>query len=173
MNLPDWENWVIDTLRRRSLTEPPERVLERAYAIPARRRGLPQWFAAAAVLIVAVSATIVLTPRRAPSLPAGPVDSVVRSGEVTLIEPVGILERMPSTFAWENIEEAVSYRLRILAVDDTVLFEQTAKHSPVELPEAVAVTLHAAVTYAWQVDAFDATGALVGQSQPTRFEVRR
>jgi len=172
MNTSDWENWAIETLRRRSLTEPPEHVLKRAYAIAARRRSLPRWFAAAAMLTVAVTGGFLLTQRRAPSLPAVPVDSTVRSGEVTLIEPAGTLERMPSTFSWNDVDGAVSYRLQILAVDDSVLFERTTDGTSVELPDAIALTLHAAVTYTWQVDAFDGGGALVARSQPTRFEVR-
>ena len=76
------------------------------------------------------------------------------------------------TFAWEPDERAASYRVRLLAVDDRVLFERTTERTALELPDATAATLHAAVTYTWQVDAFDAGGALVARSQPTRFEIR-
>ncbi len=172
MNTSDWQDWAIETLRRQSLSEPPEHVLKRAYAIAARRRSLPRWLAAAAMLTVAIAGGLLLTQRRAPSLPTAPVDSTLRSGEVTLIEPVGTLERMPPTFSWKNVDGAASYRLRILAVDDAVLFERTTDGTSVELPDATAATLHAAVTYTWQVDALDAGGALVARSQPARFEVR-
>lgn len=172
MNTPDWDNWAIETLRRRNLTEPPDHVLERAYTIGARRRNLPRWFAAAAVLAVTVTAGILMTERQAPSLPSVPLDSTVRSGELTVIEPVGELNRMPTTFAWEPHERAASYRVRLLAVDDRVLFEGTTDRTTLELPDATAATLHAAVTYTWQVDALDAGGALVARSQPTRFEIR-
>ena len=172
MNPLNWEEWVIRTLRGANLSEPPEHVLKRAYAICARRRGLPSWLAAAAMLTVVVTGGVLLNQRRAPSLPAVPVESTVRSGEVILIEPVGTLERLPSTLSWEPVEGAVSYRVRILAVDDTVLFEQALDGTSVELPDATAATLHAAVTYTWQVDALDAGSALVARSQPTRFAVR-
>jgi len=172
MNTLNWEKWAIEMLRRRNLTEPPEHVLERAYRIGAVRRGLPLWFAAAAMLTVAVTAGILMTQRQAPSLPSVPPESTVRSGEVTVIEPVGELDRMPTLFAWEPDERAASYRLRLLAVDDRVLFERTTDRTTLELPDATAATLHAAVTYTWQVDALDAGGALVARSQPARFEIR-
>ena len=168
----NWEDRAIRTLRRGSLSEPPEHVLKRAYAICAGRRVLPGWLAAAAMLIVAVTGGILLTQHRAPSLPAGPVDSIARSGELTLLEPVGTLERMPSTFSWESVDGAVSYRVLLLAVDDTVLFERTTQDASIELPDSTAATLHAAVTYTWLVEAFDAGGAQVARSQPTRFEIR-
>lgn len=172
MNPSNWEEWATRTLQRGNLSEPPEHVLKRAYAICTGRRTLPGWLAAAALLTVTVTGGILLTQRRAPALPTVPLDSTVRSGEVTLIEPVGTLERMPSVFSWNGVDDAVSYRLRILAVDDAVLFEQTTDGTSIALPDTAAVTLHAAVTYTWQVDALDADGALLARSQPTRFEIQ-
>lgn len=133
---------------------------------------MPGWLAAAAMLTVVITGGILLTQRRAPALPAVPFDSTVRSGEVTLIEPAGTLEQVPSVFSWNGVDDAVSYRLRILAVDDAVLFEQTTDGTSIALPDTATATLHAAVTYRWQVDALDAGGALLARSQPTRFEIR-
>jgi len=130
------------------------------------------WLAVAATfLVVAVGATLWSTSQR-PMLPERSGGSILRSSELTILEPSGALDRLPSHFAWEADLRATRYEVKLYAVDDAVLFEGSTVGSSLELPQGIAATLNAAVTYAWQVEAFDAGDAVVGRSQRVAFRVR-
>jgi hypothetical protein len=174
MTRRNWENWAAATLGRRSLVEPSEFVLQRAIAVGKAplRRTLPGWLAAAAVLTLAVTGTILFTKTERPGLPPRAVESTVRSGELTALAPSGRMDAMPDRLTWETDARAARYVARIYAVDDTVLFEGTATGGALDLPQEFTASLHAAVSYTWSVEAYDSAGALVARSQRTRFQVR-
>ena len=64
------------------------------------------------------------------------------------------------------------YRVRLTAVDDTVLWEGTVPTPPARLPADVVSRLHRAVSYTWTVEALDGAGARMAASEPVRFRVK-
>ena len=139
---------------------------------PARRPGL--WrLAAAVILVLGTGILFQLSRTGAPPLPApGTGTVVVRGGEVEAVSPVGEVAGIPSELQWEPRPGAVSYRVRLLTVDDTVLWETAVPAPPARLPAEVASQLHRAVIYVWTVEALDASGARIAVSEPIRFRAR-
>lgn len=129
-------------------------------------------FAAAAVLVLGglLGYRAFQTPE--PVLPTPEVGGVSRGSEVEVLAPMGDVAEMPAELRWVPQGGAAFYRLRIIAVDDTVLWEGTALAPPARLPEEVAGRLHRAVVYTWTVEALDASGAPLAVSEPVRFKVR-
>jgi hypothetical protein len=130
-------------------------------------------FAAAAVLVLGglLGYRAFQTPE--PILPTPPeMGGVMRGSEVEVLTPVGDVAEMPTELRWVPKGGAAFYRVRIIAVDDTVLWEGTALAPPARLPEEVAGRLHRAVLYTWTVEALDASGAPLAVSEPVRFKVR-
>ncbi|HSN86741.1 MAG TPA: hypothetical protein VL025_08285 [Thermoanaerobaculia bacterium] len=130
-------------------------------------------FAAAAVLVLGglLGYRAFQTPE--PMLPAPPeAGGVVRGSEVEVLGPVGDVTEIPTELRWVPKGGAAFYRVRMIAVDDAVLWEGTALAPPARLPEEVAGRLHRAVLYTWTVEALDASGAPLAISEPVRFKVR-
>ena len=128
--------------------------------------------AAALVLLLGGGLLFELSHSGAPSLPAPQVGGPVRGGEVETLGPAGEVAAIPAELRWEPRAGARSYRVRLSAVDDTVLWEATVRASPARLPAAVAAGLHPAVTYTWTIEALDASGAPLAASEPARFRAR-
>jgi hypothetical protein len=128
--------------------------------------------AAALVLVLGGGLLFELSRSGAPSLPPPQVGGPVRGGEVETIAPAGEVAGIPAELRWEPKAGARSYRVRLSAVDDTVLWEATVPASPARLPAAVAAGLHRAVAYTWTVEALDASGAPLAASEPSRFRAR-
>jgi hypothetical protein len=169
-----WEQWVGETLGRRALVEPSETTLRRAIAVgETPRRNLPIWLSAAAVVVVGIAGALLLIDSGAPELPARSGGGMLRSSVIETVTPGGRLKAMPSRFAWQPVESAASYVVTLYEVDDSVLFRTTVESSELALPADVASDLHDAVRYRWDVEALDATGAVVGRSQRVEFELRR
>lgn len=178
--------------RTRFLTKPfsvdeMRHIVEEALALPAdgpaservkpaaKRRRLTRklsfaWpMAAAAVLLLAVGA--VMRGPEPPPLPETPASTVLRGGLVKVLEPTGDRREIPDRLSWEDVAGAASYRTRILAVDDTVLWEGSSTGASLRLaPEARRVLLPG-VVYFWIVEALDAGDRIVARSQVARFQV--
>ena len=129
-------------------------------------------FAAAAVLVVAAGLTVRTFYQRPPALPAPPHGGVVRGGEVEVVAPIGEVAAPPVELRWRPLAGASTYRVRLLAVDGTVLCDIQADGSPAPLPADVTAKLRRAVSYEWTVDAATASGAVIGRSVPARFRIR-
>jgi hypothetical protein len=130
-------------------------------------------FAAAAVLVLGGLLGYRAFQNPEPTLPAPPeVGGVMRGSEVEILAPVGDVAEMPTELRWVPKGGAAFYRVRITAVDDTVLWEGTTLAPPARLTEEVAGRLHRAVFYTWTVEAMDASGAPLAVSEPVRFKVR-
>lgn len=138
-----------------------------------RRRSLQPLFrlAAAAVLILAAGLAFFTLNAPDPSLPA-PEEGVVRGTGVEALAPVGEVEEIPVELRWTPREGARAYRVRLIAVDDSVLWETTVPSPPARLSTEVAGQLHRAVVYRWTVEALDASGARLAVSEPVEFRVR-
>jgi hypothetical protein len=128
--------------------------------------------AAAAILVLGTGLLFQLSRSGAPPLPAPGTETVVRGGEVEAVSPVGEVPAIPVELDWKPRPGAVSYRVRLSAVDDTVLWETTVPAPPVRLPAEITGHLHRAVVYTWTVEALDASGARVASSEPVRFRAR-
>jgi len=107
-----------------------------------------------------------------PDLPAPEVGGVVRGGEVEAVAPVGDVAEIPTELRWVVVDGAASYRVRVTAVDGSVLWDTTVPAPPARVPAEVAGRLHRAVLYTWTVEALDPSGARLASSEPVRFKVR-
>jgi hypothetical protein len=145
-------------------------------AEPAPRRSGSQsqiWkIAAALILVLGGGLLFRLTQPGAPPLPPPAVGGPVRGGEIEAVSPVGDVGEVPLELRWTPRQGARLYRVRLSAVDDTVLWEGTVPAPPARLPDEVAGKLHRAVSYLWTVEALDASGARIAGSEPVRFRAR-
>jgi len=128
--------------------------------------------AAALILVLGGGLLFRLANPGAPPLPAPEVGGPVRGGELEAVSPVGDVAGIPPELRWNPRQGAASYRVRLLAVDDTVLWEATVPAPPARLPAEVLEKLHRAVAYVWTVEALDASGARIAASEPVRFRAR-
>jgi hypothetical protein len=140
-------------------------------AAPSRMRDWRR-LAAAAVVILAAGLGFQLFRPAAPPLPAPQSGGVVRGGEVEAVSPLGEVAGIPAELRWTPRPGASSYRVRLSAVDDTVLWEATVTAPPARLPAEVIRTLHRAVVYVWSVEALGPAGERLGASEPARFRAR-
>lgn len=154
----------------------------RVVPFPAARRRIagPVWsrLAAAAAVLLAAGLFFQTLGPGAPPLPPPEPGGVVRGGGIEAVSPLGEVAEMPAELRWTPQEGARSYRVRLVAVDDTVLWEETvaavaAVAAPrARLPAAVAGRLHPAVVYTWSVEALDASGSRLAATEPVQFRVR-
>jgi putative zinc finger protein len=148
---------------------PPGRV------VPFRGRGAVRtWtrLAAAAVLVVAAGLTMRTLYERPPALPEPPRSSVVRGGEVELLAPLGEVAEPPSELRWQPVAGAAGYRVRLVTVDETLVWQDMTSEPTASLPAEVRKGLQRAVSYEWTVEALAANGSTLGRSAPARFRVR-
>lgn len=146
-------------------------------AVPAarlpRQDRAPFWrIAAALVLLLGGGILFQLSRPGAPPLPPPVAGGAVRGGELEALYPVGDVAEIPSELRWTPREGTRLYRVRLVAVDDAVLWEGTVPAPPARLPDDVASKLHRAVSYTWTVEALDASGARVAASEAARFRAR-
>lgn len=146
--------------------------LEKARSRMAWWQASRTWYAAAAVLVVAVFGAVLTLRSPAPMLPSRGEDAVVRGGRMVVGEPVGELTAMPRTLRWEAVEGAANYRIRLMKVDETALFEYMIADLSVDLPRDVREQMHPAVVYFWQVEAIDPEGNRIAWSDRVQFRVR-
>ena len=177
-------DWVVARLRGEpaALEKPaappamPSGMNTDAHVVPFRGRtaAARTWvrYAAAAVLVVAAGLTVRTLYERPPALPEPPHGGVVRGGEIEQLTPVGEVAEAPRELQWQQVAGAAGYRVRLLAVDDTVLFETRVNTPAAPLPAEVATTLQRGVSYTWTVEALAADGATLARSQPARFRIR-
>ncbi len=144
-------------------------------AAPAPRRTSPPAWRIAAALFVILGAALLFQltrPGGPPPLPAPESGGVFRGGKVEVVAPVGEIAAVPDELIWVRTEGARSYRVRLLAVDDEVLWETTVPAPPARLPAEVFKSLHPAVAYTWTVEALGPSGERVAVSEPVRFQAR-
>jgi Putative zinc-finger len=170
--------FVVGRLEAAAPVKPAARPDRKVLPFPAARRRPAAWITRLAAAAVVILAAGLFWQRfiAAPPLPAPPASGgVVRGGEVEVLSPLGDVAAAPAELRWEPRPGAASYKVRLLAVDDTVLWEATVLASlapSARLPAKVAQSLQPAVSYVWSVEALDAQGARLGGSEPARFRVR-
>jgi hypothetical protein len=170
---PEDVAYVVGRLEEASPVRPAAKPAGQVVPFPARRRSAV-WVTrlAAAAMILLAAGLFLQRYFAAPPLPAPPSSGVVRGGEVEPLVPIGDVEAVPAELRWAPRPGAVSYRVRLQTVDDTVLWEATVPVPPARLPAEVAGRLQRAVVYVWSVEALDPAGARLASSESVRFRVR-
>ena len=128
--------------------------------------------AAAAVLILAAGLGFRALYRPEPPLPAPQTGGAVRSAEIEALAPRGELEEIPRELRWNPWNGALSYRVRLIAVDGAVLWEAKVPAPPARLPNEVAGRLDRAVTYTWTVEALGPDGTVLAAAEPVPFHAK-
>ena len=182
--LPDADiDFVVSRLEEASPVRPsrgrvvpfrPRTATTASPARPSRPATAPAWRIAAALFMVlgAVLLFQLTRPGGPPALPAPETGGVFRGGEVETIAPLGEVAVVPDELLWERVEGARSYKVRLLAVDDAVLWETTVPAPPARLPAEVFGSLHPAVSYTWTVEALGPSGERLAVSEPAQFRAR-
>jgi CheY-like chemotaxis protein len=118
-----------------------------------------------------VFALLTFTSQRPPALPDRVPDSITRGTAVQPIAPVGKVGTMPTELRWRTVEGAHRYQVRLLAVDESTLWQSEAELPRVALPEEVRDRLHPKVVYFWFIEAYNQEGSRLSVSERVRFVV--
>jgi hypothetical protein len=125
-----------------------------------------------AVGLAAAALVIVMNvPRPGNSLDA-PFDNVVRSTQLAVISPVGLLAQTPSQLKWSPVNGAASYKVQVLEVDRTTLWSASSYDAYADLPGEVRAKIVPLKTILWEVSALDASGHPIASSGMQSFTVR-
>lgn len=144
-------------------------------AVAATRRPRPRsrvWsLAAATVLAVVASAALRLSEPGPPPLPEPVAGTVRRGTAIELGAPLGDVAGVPAELVWRPAAGAVSYRIRVLGVDDRLWWEAKATGGRIALPPEVRERLRPGVVTYWQVEALDGEAAVTARSERALFRV--
>lgn len=165
---------------------PAGRVLPMAPKIAARAKRakasggqgeLSLWsrWAAAALVVIGLGLVFEWGHRSfAPALP-GAADAlrsdVVRSGEVLLDAPAGVVTSRLTGFSWRAVDGAASYRLEVRDVAGDLLWQGNVASPRLAAPAELETKLESFVTYRWSVVALDVAGSPVAQSAIVSFRL--
>ncbi|MDH3744949.1 MAG: response regulator [Acidobacteriota bacterium] len=134
----------------------------------ARSYRFQPWLAAAAGLVF-VLGLVLRFGAVTPVLPPPELDSTSRGASIHLLEPVGKVPGTPSHLVWRDSPGAVLYKVVLMTVDETVLWQTETQAALVEIPQWLVEELHPSVTYHWQVEGFDENRSLIGESEFAAF----
>jgi hypothetical protein len=161
-------DFVVQRLESLRLHETPRPLEFR----PRRRPAIVRWAGSLAALVaLAVGLSLFVQSRQAPPLPEPGRGEVLRGAEIHDLRPSGEFPEVPREFRWAAVEGAASYRVTLRAVDETVLWQESATEPFLRLPEEVSRGLHPTVLYAWTVEALNERGERLAASEPVRFTV--
>jgi len=125
---------------------------------------------AALLVVIGLRSTITRTPDVDES---GLSISNLRSGAIKVIAPSGDVASAPQSFTWEATQGAAKYRVKLMEVDQNVLWSTEINTFSIAVPEDIRVKMVPAKTLLWQLDALDASGKIIASSSPERFRVTR
>jgi hypothetical protein len=131
------------------------------------------WSFAAAVACVLLAAGITLRNDSAlsPLNGSGVSAPVYRATQIELTSPVGEIGALPASFDWTGSDEAAAYRLRVMEVDETVVWEGQSAEPRLTTPDELASIAVPGKTLLWQVQALDAADSVVAESDLERFVI--
>ncbi len=143
--------------------------------------GMPLWnrWAAAALVVIGLGFAFEWAHRSlAPALPGRPdalSSDIVRSGEVRLDAPVGVLsasgaEQLPP-FAWRAVAGAASYRIELRDVGGDLLWQGESATTTLLAPAELRAKVETFVTYRWNVTALDASASALAHSAAASFRI--
>lgn len=129
--------------------------------------GSPWFLPIAALLVLAIGATVILRPFD-PIAPAAPLPESIRGTDIQPLAPIGNVEAIPE-FSWQSPIKADRYRVKVTRGNDSVFFGETR-----ELKIAPSVELfEPGVEYRWSVEAIDREGEVRMTSPPQSFTLSR
>ncbi len=146
------------------------RGLERRSPLRKRAPVAPLLAAAAAALFVAIGLWS-LNDRREP-LPAPSDLTTVRGAELHWETELGEEIPAPTELRWTALEDADRYRVEIVRVDETSVWQEEVLDASVALPQAVREQLEPHVRYRARVTALDPDGRALSRSSPLVFSLR-
>jgi len=128
-----------------------------------------------ATVLVAIVGGYVIFDSMPPRLPSDAASDRggTRSLAVELRAPIGDQAAAPQRLEWRPVSGAVRYRVRLMEVDRRELWSNETAATAVDLPEPIRILIVPAKTLLWQVTAYDASNAPVGESSLERFRVAR
>jgi hypothetical protein len=139
-----------------------------------QRSRISTWSRIAAVLILVVGIGAVLRNsggEAPPTLPPLAPQDAVRSSAIHGLQPSGDVGSAPERLSWEPSAGALGYRVRLEAVDRTVLVDELVESPSVSLPTTVRDGLRPLAVYHWQVEALDARGERIAWSERASFRI--
>ncbi len=139
-------------------------------------------WAAAALVVIGLGFAFEWAHRSlAPALPdrsEAAISDVVRSGEVLLESPFGVVAATTTTgveqlppFVWRAVAGAASYRVEVRDVAGDLLWQGSSTATTLAAPPDLLAKLETLVTYRWNVTALDAAASAVAHSAPASFRV--
>lgn len=139
-------------------------------------------WAAAALVVIGLGFAFEWAHRNlAPALPdrsEAAISDVVRSGEVLLESPFGIVTATTTTgveqlppFVWRAVAGAASYRVEVRDVAGDLLWQGSSTATTLAAPPDLLAKLETLVTYRWTVTALDAAASAVAHSVPASFRL--
>ena len=153
---------------------PPAPVVSLADRRPSRRA---TWLRLAAAAAVVLGLGLAFQTLYTPAPPAPPSAEVVRGGTIETLAPAGEVGEVPGALRWEGARGARAYRVRIETVTGEVLWQAEVEAETaggdmtagMGVPEDVRARMTRAVTYRWTVQALDAAGRILAESEPAAF----
>jgi hypothetical protein len=125
---------------------------------------------ASALVVVAIGLELRHRPSALDSK-AGDRAPVYRSGAVVITSPLGDLQSTPGELVWEPVAGAKKYQVHLMEVDHHELWSADSADARIALPVSVREKLVPLKTFLLEVDAFDANGRKVAQSEIIHFRV--
>lgn len=92
------------------------------------------------------------------------VQDVTRSAQIAAIAPIGEISDRPQQIRWHQVNGASSYRVRLLEVDKTELWNATTSSASIEIPSEVRERITPLKKMLWEVTALDSSGNPLGSS---------
>jgi hypothetical protein len=133
------------------------------------RSALAATLALAAAALLFVNLRGATAPVLSPDAARAP--GVFRSRAVTLVAPLDDVDRAPAELRWEPVSGAASYAVTMTEVDRTEVWRAEVKDPQAPLPAPVRARIVPGKPFQWQVEAKDASGAVVASSGMQRFKV--
>lgn len=156
--------WITAETKRRLAPAPAAMPVRTAWR-------LPSWALLAASLAVIVGGVSLLMR---PAAPVATPDTtpVYRGVQLALTAAAGDLDAAPAAVAWNAVEGAVHYDLRLFEVDGTELWHAATSSPTVSVPADARAAFLPGRTLVWRVDARDAGGRTIVSSGDIRARVR-
>jgi hypothetical protein len=179
--IAEHEKPAVNAIAARLKTPPPShrnaiQVAVESYQSLWKRMFEARWLspAAATVAIALVVFGVAMELRRArqPALDIGPTGAeILRSSAIPILSPIGDLREKPMEIRWEAVPNSVRYRVQIMEVDRTAVWNADATSPRIALPASVGTLIVPSKTLLVQVAAFDSSGHKIAESETTRFRL--
>jgi hypothetical protein len=130
---------------------------------------------ALAAVLLAVGIGYYMRGSGVPAFPSvvGSGTEVTRSMRVHLLEPAGDQTTVPGRLAWQPLQGATGYHVRLMEVDRQEIWSTDSTVAAVDLPADVQARISPAKTLEWQVTAYGADRTPIAQSDSQRFRLMK